>query len=199
MKYVFVDMDGVIAEYGYPSGYYDGDFQKGNYLGKMPVTPIINEIIKRYSNNDFIIMVCSSCPNTKAAIEKEEWLNTYFNVPPENRIFISPDEDKVEVIRFYIEDIRRGNVQQHTIIIDDKGTILAKAKSLGIECYHPTQLLTAVQNVTVEEPIEEEEQVDVNIEDILPNDMEITEKDIDDTESQQIEGQMSIDDLVGEE
>ena len=73
MKYVFVDMDGVIAEYGYPSGLYDGDFQKGNYLGKNPVAIVISEILRRYGTKDYIIMVCSASPNSKATMEKQEW------------------------------------------------------------------------------------------------------------------------------
>lgn len=204
MKYVFVDMDGVIAEYGYPNGYYDGDFQRGNYLGKMPVMPIINEIINRYGGTtDYAIMVCSSVPNAKASIEKSEWLNVYFNVPYENRIYISPDEDKVEVIRYYVEDIRHMNVQGNTIIIDDKGSILAKAKSLGIECYHPTQILTKTQTITeqsVEQkiPDDTDEIIETNIEDTLPESFEVVEEEIEDPVSQEIEGQMSIDDLETE-
>ena len=141
MKYVFVDMDGVIAEYGYPSGLYDGEFQKGNYVGKKPVVSVIDEIIEKYNNPNYIVMICSASPNAKATLEKNDWLNNNFGVPYENRIFITPEEDKVEVIRYYIEDIRHGNVQEHAIIIDDKGSVLAKAHSLGMECYHPTQLM----------------------------------------------------------
>ena len=141
MKYVFVDMDGVIAEYGYPSGLYDGEFQKGNYVGKKPVVSVIDEIIEIYNNPNYIVMICSASPNAKATLEKNDWLNNNFGVPYENRIFITPEEDKVEVIRYYIEDIMHGNVQEHAIIIDDKGSVLAKAHSLGMECYHPTQLM----------------------------------------------------------
>ena len=141
MKYVFVDMDGVIAEYGYPSGLYDGEFQKGNYVGKKPVVSVIDEIIEKYNNPNYIVMICSASPNAKATLEKNDWLNNNFGVPYENRIFITPEEDKVEVIRYYIEDIMHGNVQEHAIIIDDKGSVLAKSHSLGMECYHPTQLM----------------------------------------------------------
>ena len=141
MKYVFVDMDGVIAEYGYPSGSYDGDFQKGNYVGKKPVGAVIDEIIRKYNNKDHIVMVCSASPNAKATMEKNDWLNNNFGVPYENRLFITPEEDKVEVIRYYIEEVMHGSVQEHAIVIDDKGTTLAKARSLGIECYHPSQIL----------------------------------------------------------
>ncbi|MGM9543965.1 MAG: hypothetical protein ACI3T9_03200 [Romboutsia timonensis] len=192
MKYVFVDMDGVIAEYGYPNGLYDGEFQKGNYVGKKPVATIINEILEKYNNPDHIIMVCSASPNAKATLEKNDWLNNNFGVPYENRIFITPEEDKVEVIRYYIEDLMHGNVQQHAIIIDDKGSILAKAHSLGIECYHPTQLLALKK---IENPQEEQ-----NVEDAVPEQTSdiIEEPEVispEETVDSSIEGQMTIEDL----
>lgn len=150
MQYVFVDMDGVIAEYGYPSGAYDGEFKKGNYIGKKPVQAVIDEIINKYNNSNYAIAVCSAVPNTKATFEKDDWLNNYFKVPYENRIYIRPDEDKVEVIRYYIEDLMHGSAPEHAIIIDDKGSVLAKAHELGIECYHPTQLLAKAEQEKAE-------------------------------------------------
>ena len=192
MKYVFVDMDGVIAEYGYPNGLYDGEFQKGNYVGKKPVATIINEILEKYNNSDHIIMVCSASPNAKATLEKNDWLNNNFGVPYENRIFITPEEDKVEVIRYYIEDLMHGNVQQHAIVIDDKGSILAKAHSLGIECYHPTQLLALKK---IDSPQEEQ-----NVEDVAPEQTSniVEEPEIinpEESAGTSIEGQMTIEDL----
>ena len=192
MKYVFVDMDGVIAEYGYPNGLYDGEFQKGNYVGKKPVATIINEILEKYNNSDHIIMVCSASPNAKATLEKNDWLNNNFGVPYENRIFISPEEDKVEVIRYYIEDLMHGNVQQHAIVIDDKGSILAKAHSLGIECYHPTQLLALKK---INNPQEEQNVENVASEqtsDIVEESEAINPEE---SAGTSIEGQMTVEDL----
>lgn len=160
MKYVFVDMDGVIAEYGYPNGTYDGEFQKGNYLGKKPIQIVIDEIIRKYGGKDYIIMICSAAPNAKAVLEKNEWLDNYFKVPYENRIFITTTEDKVETVRYFIEDCRHGNVQLHCILIDDKGTILAKAKSLGIECYHPSQIITLKEQ---EDKIKEQAEKEIEV------------------------------------
>lgn len=189
MKYVFVDMDGVIAEYGYPSGLYDGEFQKGNYLGKKPVDMIINELIEKYNNPNYIVMVCSVSPNSKATLEKNEWLNRFFSVPYENRIFVGKDEDKVDIIRYYIEDMMHGSVQEHCIIIDDKGSTLAKARSLGIECYHPTQVLAMKVN---EQPVE-------NIPEEPVQDEPVMEEVIEDTEfispDEALGEQMTIEDL----
>lgn len=150
MKYVFVDMDGVIAEYGYPSGLYSGEFQKGNYTGKRPVKTVIEEILKTFKSPEYVLMICSASPNAQGTLEKNAWLDTYFRVPYENRIFIGLEEDKVDVITYYIESLTHTNVQEYAIIIDDKGKVLSKAQSLGIECYHPTQLL-AISDAREEE------------------------------------------------
>lgn len=202
MKYVFIDMDGVIAEYGYPNGLYDGDFQKGNYVGKKPVIGVINEILRRYNNENYILMVCSASPNTKATLEKHDWLNNNFAIPYENRIFISKEEDKVEVVRYYIEDMMHGRVQEHALIIDDKGSVLAKAHSLGIECYHPTQILATIPVVNAEESTPE---VETPIEEVPTEEtsevIDATNDDVNEipvltVDNSEVEGQMSIDDIV---
>lgn len=198
MKYVFVDMDGVIAEYGYPSGLYDGEFQKGNYIGKKPVASVVEEIITKYNNTNHIIMVCSASPNAKATFEKNDWLNNNFGIPYENRIFITPEEDKVEVIRYYIEDIMHGNVQEHAIIIDDKGTVLAKAHSLGMECYHPTQLMALKAQRDAEEKAAQQKMVEENkaISEELQNVEEVLEKEHMEQDPQLVNGeQIAIEDL----
>lgn len=197
MKYVFIDMDGVIAEYGYPSGSYDGEFQRGNYLGKKPIETVINRIIEKYNNQDYIVLVCSASPNAKATLEKNEWLNRFFGVPYENRIFIGKDEDKVEVIKYYIEDMLHGSVQEHALIIDDKGSILAKAHSLGIECYHPTQLIAMMEEEKAAEQQKNEVQDNTPQEGNQPED--INEETIENTESissdESLGEQMTIEDL----
>ena len=211
MKYVFVDMDGVIAEYGYPSGLYDGEFQKGNYVGKKPVVSVIDEIIEKYNNPNYIVMICSASPNAKATLEKNDWLNNNFGVPYENRIFITPEEDKVEVIRYYIEDIMHGNVQEHAIIIDDKGSVLAKAHSLGMECYHPTQLMAlkaqrdaeqkaaqAQQKIIEDSQVTDEQQPEEPqvTDEVLENNKIINEDEFIEQNLQPLEGeQITIEDL----
>ena len=44
MKYVFIDMDGTIAEWGYPDGRISGDYQFGDYFNKQPINDVIAEI-----------------------------------------------------------------------------------------------------------------------------------------------------------
>ena len=58
MKYVFIDMDGTIAEWGYPDGRISGEYQFGDYVNKQPINDVIAEIYNLYSNSeDYIVYV----------------------------------------------------------------------------------------------------------------------------------------------
>lgn len=154
MKYVFVDMDGTIAEWGYPDGRISGDYKFGDYLGKHPINDVIAEIYNTYSNsekeNEYIIMVISAVPNTRATMEKNIWLDSFFNVPYSNRIFISEDEDKIDIIEFYLKNIVGLDPKDNSILIDDKKDWLLRGKDIGMEVYHPTKIIASFQNRMLE-------------------------------------------------
>lgn len=168
MKYVFVDMDGTIAEWGYPDGRISGDFQDGDFLRKKPVDIIIEEIIHKWGNSDFCIIVCSAVPCTKATFEKNIWLDANFNVPYENRFFISKEEDKIDIIKYYIEKIKGLSFRQNAVIVDDRKDILQKAESYGVEFYHPTRLITDYMTRQVEEQIKAQEEAQKQQEEAQP-------------------------------
>lgn len=147
MKYVFVDMDGTIAEWGYPDGRISGKYKFGDYIDKQPINDVIAEIYNKYSNSEeYIILVISAIPNTQASIEKDAWLNRYFNIPYENRIYIRVGEDKVDIINFYLRQVLRTEPAGNAILIDDRKDWLTKAMDMGIEVYHPTKIITSYQN-----------------------------------------------------
>ena len=99
MKYVFIDMDGTIAEWGYPDGRISGDYQFGDYFNKQPINDVIAEIYNLYSNSEeYIVYILSTVPNTEAIFEKNSWLDLNFIIPYENRIYIREDEDKIDII-----------------------------------------------------------------------------------------------------
>lgn len=154
MKYVFVDMDGTIAEWGYPDGRISGDYKFGDYLGKHPINDVIAEIYNTYSNsekeNEYIIMIISAVPNTRATMEKNIWLDNFFNVPYSNRIFISEDEDKIDIIEFYLKNIVGLDPKDNSILIDDKKDWLLRGKDIGMEVYHPTKIIASFQNRMLE-------------------------------------------------
>ena len=146
MKYVFIDMDGTIAEWGYPDGRIDGEYRFGDYIGKQPINDVIAEVYNRFSNTEeYIVFIISAVPNTKAVMEKNAWLNKFFMVPYENRIFIQQGEDKIEVIDFYMKQVMGTESKGNTILIDDKKEWLIKAEGYGMEVYHPTKIIGMFQ------------------------------------------------------
>lgn len=147
MKYVFVDMDGTIAEWGYPDGRIGGEYRFGDYIGKQPINDVIAEIYNLFSNTEeYIVFVVSAVPNSKAIIEKNAWLNNFFVVPYENRIFILNGENKVEIINFYLRNVLGVEPQENAILIDDRRDWLMDAERNGYQVYHPTKLIGMFQN-----------------------------------------------------
>lgn len=146
MKYVFIDMDGTIAEWGYPDGRISGEYKFGDYIGKQPINDVIAEIFNLFSNSEeYIVFVVSAVPNTKAIMEKNAWLNQFFMVPYENRIFIQQGEDKVEIIDFYLKQVMGVEPKGNAILIDDKKEWLVEAEGYGMEVYHPTRIVGMFQ------------------------------------------------------
>lgn len=151
MKYVFVDMDGTIAEWGYPDGRISGEYKFGDYIGKNPINDVIAEIFNMFSGSEenqkeYIIMTVSAVPNSKAVMEKNAWLDNFFNVPYPNRIYINQNEDKIEIIKFYLENIVGIEPKGNSILIDDKKDILIKGNEIGMKVYHPTKMISLFQN-----------------------------------------------------
>lgn len=146
MKYVFIDMDGTIAEWGYPDGRISGEYQFGDYVNKQPINDVIAEIYNLYSNSeDYIVYVLSAVPNTKAIFEKNSWLDAYFVIPYQNRIFIRNDEDKIDIIKFVLDKFYGLTPEGNAILVDDKKELLLKATEIGIEAIHPTKIITSFQ------------------------------------------------------
>lgn len=177
MKYVFIDMDGTIAEWGYPDGRISGDYQFGDYFNKQPINDVIAEIYNLYSNSEeYIVYILSAVPNTEAIFEKNSWLDLNFIIPYENRIYIREDEDKINIIKFVLDKFYGLEVAGNAILIDDKKEWLTKAAEAGIEVFHPTKIITSFQNRMAELKREEEQKVESN-EEIEENTNEVIEED----------------------
>lgn len=177
MKYVFIDMDGTIAEWGYPDGRISGDYQFGDYFNKQPINDVIAEIYNLYSNSEeYIVYILSAVPNTEAIFEKNSWLDLNFIIPYENRIYIREDEDKIDIIKFVLDKFYGLEVAGNAILIDDKKEWLTKAVEAGIEVFHPTKIITSFQNRMAELKREEEQKVESN-EGIEENTNEVIEED----------------------
>lgn len=122
---VFVDMDGVIADYDNDPQF--DKYSEGFYLKKRPIKTTI-EIFKKISENKNITLYLLSghADETEALKTKEKniWIDQ--NAPffqKENRIFNSPKNISADGIRrgkaWMIEELTKNNNFDHIIQIDD--------------------------------------------------------------------------------
>lgn len=132
---IFIDMDGVVADYRFGEGDKIRNNVKGVYLNKRPITASIN-IIKQFNYElNAELYILSSCYFKEQCAEKNEWLDK--NMPfikKDNRIFImsnnfeSRKNLKIEFLKKYLNK----NNNKKIVLIDDTHDILFLAiKELG--------------------------------------------------------------------
>lgn len=76
---IFVDMDGVIADYRFGEGHNIKNNVKGTYLKKRPIYTTINNLKKINDEEEFNIYILSSCFFKEQADEKNKWLDKFIN------------------------------------------------------------------------------------------------------------------------
>ena len=144
---IFVDMDGVIADYRFGEAVNIKSNKTGTYLNKRPIKTTIENLRKLSNNLDIELYIISSCLFKEQAKEKNIWLDNYANFfKYENRIYIIADDFearkqlKVDKIKEYMNSIK----DTLTILIDDTHDILALAqKQLG-ESFLPIHVITLI-------------------------------------------------------
>ena len=132
---IFVDMDGVIADYRFGEGDNIKNNVKGTYLKKRPIYTTINNLKKINDEEGFDVYILSSCFFKEHADEKDEWLDKYADfIKKENRIFTynanfeSRKDAKIQVIK---EKLKLKEYE-YAVLIDDTHDILFKGiKELG--------------------------------------------------------------------
>lgn len=123
---LFIDMDGVVADYRFGEGKNIENNIKGTYLYKRPIKTTI-EVLNQVSNNlDFDLYILSSCRFQEQADEKSEWLKT--NMPfihENNYLFVISDtfEDRKIMKINKIKDVMNEKYDK-VIMIDDTHDIL---------------------------------------------------------------------------
>lgn len=141
-KYVFVDMDGTVAEYQELTTDENGDINFVEYevfKYSKPVLEIIKKLEKMSKSKE--IFIVSASPNSIANKEKIEWLK--INMPflkDENIYFVGNKNFKTVFIRQLIKKLKIK--PNDCMFLDDEHAILEKAKSLNIHPVHPSKLLT---------------------------------------------------------
>lgn len=132
---IFVDMDGVIADYRFGEGK-DILANKNNvYLKKRPINTIINILEQINRKIDCKMHILSSCYHDEQAIEKNEWLNKYASFfENEKRIIVVSDnfEARKQLKIDKIIETMQKNQYDYVMLIDDTHDILF----LAIETLH---------------------------------------------------------------
>ena len=141
-EYIFVDMDGTIAEYLTLPVDQDGDV---NFVGygifkySKPVTPIIDKLEKLRSKGK-TISILSASPNSICINEKNEWLNTHVNFI-KDRYFVGNRHFKHTFLKHLILHL---NIKPNQCtVIDDDHVILKQYESIGVNTVHPSKFLTS--------------------------------------------------------
>ncbi len=131
---MFIDMDGVVADYRFGEGKNIENNVPGTYQNKRPISTAIN-IIKEVNNTfDFDMYILSSCRHDEQAIEKSNWLEK--NMPfidKKHQLFVVSNtfEDRKMLKINKIKEIMENNYNK-VIMIDDTHDILFLAiKELG--------------------------------------------------------------------
>lgn len=139
-RYVFIDMDGTICDFGDNDGNcLREEFPKDYFLNKKPIKLAIENIRKEFKDDFLYILSCS--PSTASTTEKNLWLNKNFpEIPEYCRVFIPyPGGDKVSMINQFINHYKLN--PKDVVYIDDSVVMLKRMNRLGILCYHSSHFM----------------------------------------------------------
>lgn len=132
---IFVDMDGVVADYRFGEGNNIKSNVPGTYSNKRPIETTINNLKQIHEKTHCEMFILSSCLYKEQANEKKVWLN--INMPfikADNMIFVITDnfEDRKKNKVSYLRKKIETHVCDLAIMIDDTHEILFLAlKELG--------------------------------------------------------------------
>jgi len=140
-KHVFLDMDGVVAEYqtipqkGFEMDYVNTHIFK--YAKK--VKPVI-EIIKNFHKEGKEIYILSASPNSICNDQKREWLKKNLPFIKEEQIFfIGKKEHKPKMLNQLMIKFKLRS--KDVMFVDDTHDILWDAYDLKVNAIHPSKLL----------------------------------------------------------
>lgn len=141
-EYIFVDMDGTIAEYQNLPVDQDGDI---NFVGygvfkySKPVIPVI-EKLRELQSKGKEVSVLSASPNNICINEKNEWLDVHAHFI-EHRYFVGNRHFKHTFLKHLMLSL---NIKPNQCtIVDDDHVILKLYESIGVNTVHPSKLLSS--------------------------------------------------------
>ena len=139
-KYIFWDIDGVLAPYrfnghvGDPTGTKNGmsleEIEDGCFLHRKPIKKM-QRIIENCESKENIIM--GHCQVQKEMDDKQIWLDKYYPSIKE-RLLVFENIPKYQAILSYCE-LNKISISK-VIFVDDTLSILREAEKYGINCWH---------------------------------------------------------------
>lgn len=145
-KYIFWDLDGVLAPYRFnghitdptgktQNGQSDEEILNGCFLYRKPSKHMQN-VVNTCKSKKNILM--GHCWNEKEKADKEKWLDRYYPSIKE-RFLIDIEKSKGKTILDYCLN---NNINlKDVIFVDDSFTILRDAEKYGINVYHISSFL----------------------------------------------------------
>lgn len=144
---IFVDMDGVVADYRFGEGENIKNNKPGLYLNKRPIYTTINNLKKINDEINCEMCILSSCLYKEQAKEKDLWLTKHMSfIKQENRIFILSEnfESRKKLKIDKIKEQLDSNECELAILIDDTHDILFLALSELKEKVIPFHVITLI-------------------------------------------------------
>lgn len=138
-KHIFVDMDGVIASYRVLQSL-EGkiDFVNSQtFLYLNPVMPVIHKL--KNMPSQYTTYILSATPNSFSYKEKNEWLDSNFNIPEERRFFVNAARHKAEMLRDLAQYLKIE--AKDMVMIDDTHCTLLDVRNYGMRDMHPSEFL----------------------------------------------------------
>lgn len=121
IKNIYVDMDGVIAEYDVDKPY--------NFDKKRPIMNNIKVIEEVSKMEDVNVYILSICKKDSQIIEKNEWLDKYAPYfKKENRNILSKETYKDTSSKDLKYNYLKQHLKDNTILVDDDNQILKYLK-----------------------------------------------------------------------
>lgn len=144
---IFVDMDGVVADYRFGEGENIKNNKQGLYLNKRPIYTTINNLKKINDEIDCEMFILSSCLYKEQAEEKSLWLDKYMPfIKDKNKIFVLSQnfESRKKIKINKIKEKLDLNECELAILIDDTHEILFLALSELKDKVIPFHVITLI-------------------------------------------------------
>lgn len=144
-KHIFLDMDGVLAEYQTLTPYkHNMDYINTDIFKRsLPVIPVIEVLKNKFSDSSFYIL--SASPNSICNDDKKGWLKIHVPFIQEKNVFFVGRPDKKVLTLCQL--LKKLKIQtKDCMYIDDVHAMIQEATERHINAMHPSKLLARYYN-----------------------------------------------------